>query len=77
MVSCSSQDTQSTTSASRLGASGKGTELACSQVATVPRLLKETLTMVGRDFLQPARVSLKMGRKSFLYLVFSCPSPAA
>jgi hypothetical protein len=32
--------------------------------------------MVGRDVLQLARASLKMGRKSFLYLDFSCPSPA-
>jgi hypothetical protein len=33
--------------------------------------------MVGRDVLQPAQVSPKMGRKSFLYLVFLRPSPAA
>jgi hypothetical protein len=37
-----------------------GVELACSQVATMRILLWETLTMVGQDVLQPARVSLKM-----------------
>jgi hypothetical protein len=29
----------------------------------LPRLQWETLAMVGRDVLQPARVSIKMGRK--------------
>jgi hypothetical protein len=36
------------------------TELMCSQVATVHQLLKETLTVVGRDVLQPVRVSPKI-----------------
>jgi hypothetical protein len=44
-------------------------ELMCSQVATLHRLLKETLTVVGRDVLQLARVSPQM-EKSFLNLVF-------
>jgi hypothetical protein len=35
-----------------------GTELACSQVTTVRWLLWETLATVGRDVLQPARVTL-------------------
>jgi hypothetical protein len=34
-----------------------GVELTCSWVATVGRLLKEMLDMVGRDVLQPAQVS--------------------
>jgi hypothetical protein len=46
-----------------------GMELMCSQVATLHRLLKETLTVVGRDVLQLARVSPQM-EKSFLNLVF-------
>jgi hypothetical protein len=43
-----------------------GAELTCLRVATVGRLLKETLATVGRDVLQPARVSPKMGRRGFL-----------
>jgi hypothetical protein len=41
-----------------------GMKLACLQVVTICRLLHETLTMVGRDVLQLARVSLKMGKTS-------------
>jgi hypothetical protein len=41
-------------------------ELTCSWVATVHRLLKETLAMVSRDVLQLARVSPKMERRGFL-----------
>jgi hypothetical protein len=57
------------------GQVARDVDMACSWVATMHRLLKETLTMVGRDVLQPARVSPKTRRKSVLYLVFSCPSP--
>jgi hypothetical protein len=38
----------------------------CSQVATMHRLLKETLATVGRDVLQQARVSPKTERRVFL-----------
>jgi hypothetical protein len=49
-------------------------ELTCSWVATVHRLLKETLAMVDLDVLQPAWVSPKMKRRVF-YLIFpSSPS---
>jgi hypothetical protein len=41
------------------------------------RLLTETLTMVGWDVLQLARVSPKTGRKSLFYLDFPRPSPTA
>jgi hypothetical protein len=37
-----------------------GAKSTCSWVATVRRLLKETLAMVGRDVLQPARVNSRM-----------------
>jgi hypothetical protein len=43
----------------------RGTELAYSQVASARRSLLETLVAVGRDVLQPSRVSVKRGRKSF------------
>jgi hypothetical protein len=42
-----------------LGQVAGGAELACSQVATVHRLLRETLIMVGQDVLQLAQVSLQ------------------
>jgi hypothetical protein len=38
----------------------------CSQIATMHWLLWEMLVMVGRDVLQLAQVSLKMGRKKSL-----------
>jgi hypothetical protein len=41
-------------------------ELTYSRVATVHGLLNEMLAMVGRDVLQPARVSPKMKRRGFL-----------
>jgi hypothetical protein len=50
-----------------------GGHLACSRVTTMRRLLKETMTMVGRDVVQLAWVS----PKSFLYLKFPHPSLAA
>jgi hypothetical protein len=42
----------------------------------VHRLLHEKLLLVGQDVLQPAWVSLMIGRKSFLYLAFSGSSSA-
>jgi hypothetical protein len=51
---------------------GGGAEVACSQVAIVRWLLHETLTMVGRDVLQPTWVS----RKNFPTRLFPIlPSP--
>jgi hypothetical protein len=46
-------------------AGGGGAESTCSWVATVHRLLKETLAVVGRDVLQSARVSPKVERRGF------------
>jgi hypothetical protein len=51
---------------------GGGVELPCSQVATVHRLLQETLAMVGQDVLQPPRVSpKKLPRLTFAGSSFS------
>jgi hypothetical protein len=54
---------------------GRGADVlaGCDRAPTA----EGTLTMVGWDVLQPARVSHKMGRKSFPYLVFHHPSPTA
>jgi hypothetical protein len=41
----------------------RGAELACSQVVSAHRSLLETLVAVGRDVLQPTRVSVKVGKK--------------
>jgi hypothetical protein len=62
------------------GQEAGGAELPCSQVATVRRLLQETLTMVGRDVPQLARVNLKIGRKKpslpgFFRECFLCLTP--
>jgi hypothetical protein len=43
----------------------EGVEMVCSQVAIVHRLLCETLAMVDRDILQPARVSKELLRPTF------------
>jgi hypothetical protein len=40
-----------------------GAELACSQFATMHRLLWEMLAMVGQDVLQLARIRLMTGRE--------------
>jgi hypothetical protein len=64
-VSWGCRDTQSAASACQLEASGGCVELMYLQIATVHRLLKEMLAMVGRDVLQPARVSPKTDRRGF------------
>jgi hypothetical protein len=43
-----------------------GAEFTCSQVVTMGRLLKEVLAMIGRDVLQPTRVSLETETRGFL-----------
>jgi hypothetical protein len=40
-----------------------GAELACSQVVSTCQSLLETLVTVGQDVLQPAWVSMKVGKK--------------
>jgi hypothetical protein len=48
------------------GKVAEGTELACSQVTSARRLLREALAMMGQDIIQLARVCLR----KFLYPTF-------